>query len=570
MASVATMPLRTVAKAVGLLVPNARKIYEASTPTTQCNNIIDKFKPGTECYICGMKIYGKPKNTSDDTKTGGGRSSRKRLSQSRVVRGIKTPSRAKSASATGKPARGKSPKGKSAKAKSAKAKSKRGGQRNGKDPECEHILPIAQAVMLLGLYGETTKTHFLYNKELVKIEYRWAHRTCNQVKSDDSYLSYYAKRNIGLQYEINKQGLKTLLGNIWNNKRTDSSEFNVILHGAYEDKEAFIASRMKDDSSLMEAFEPIVEFLNRYDAPRVIPLIAAMQALEGPRSKKVSEYMSEEEREKIKTEEQVEREKEKAIEYNSYVNDVMVELKKTFKNEDYTIQYKRFRAKANLSRNFFVFLFFNLSEELQETWDEYVKTKMKALFLEACDEVLIAHKLTTDESPILKSRQLSNLRERLKREVRKQDYLKIQIEENNLFKNKELENIAALALLELESGTRERAERERAVLEREALESAALENAARAALNLRSDSIITLSDSLSYKNVYNNNSSNNNNNNSSHSPKAKRTRRNGSIHEEGKSHHKKSGSSNANRFNGISKVGQKRGRTSTRKNARSH
>ena len=196
MASVSAMPLRTIARAVGLPVEMARKIYEASTPTTQCNNIIGKFKPGTECYICGMEIHGHPKNTNDDAMSGGtkgkkattiakhfGRSSRKRPYQSQGVRKIKISSRAKS----------------------AKGKSKRGGQRNGKDPECEHILPIAQAVMLLGLYGETTKTHFLYNKELVKIEYRWAHRTCNQVKSDDSYVSYDSTKSVGLQYEINKQ-----------------------------------------------------------------------------------------------------------------------------------------------------------------------------------------------------------------------------------------------------------------------------------------------------------------------------------------------------------------------------
>ena len=60
-----------------------RGIYETSTPTTQCNNTVGKFKDGRECYICGMPII-----------------------QQDLRLGV-----------------------------------------NGLNPECEHILPIAQAML---------------------------------------------------------------------------------------------------------------------------------------------------------------------------------------------------------------------------------------------------------------------------------------------------------------------------------------------------------------------------------------------------------------------------------------
>lgn len=66
-------------------------------------------------------------------------------------------------------------------------------------PECEHIFPIAQALIFTGLYAtpiydsfKLTKDKDNYVKELRK-EYRWAHRICNQVKNDTHFISFNDK-----------------------------------------------------------------------------------------------------------------------------------------------------------------------------------------------------------------------------------------------------------------------------------------------------------------------------------------------------------------------------------------
>jgi len=44
-----------------------RGILEASTPTTQCNNAIEKFVEGVLCYLCGIPIYAQGKKAEDET-----------------------------------------------------------------------------------------------------------------------------------------------------------------------------------------------------------------------------------------------------------------------------------------------------------------------------------------------------------------------------------------------------------------------------------------------------------------------------------------------------------------------
>lgn len=66
-------------------------------------------------------------------------------------------------------------------------------------PECEHVFPIAQALVFTGLYEhnlfeqisdeENTSLANAYISGLKK-EYKWAHRICNQVKNDAHFIEY--------------------------------------------------------------------------------------------------------------------------------------------------------------------------------------------------------------------------------------------------------------------------------------------------------------------------------------------------------------------------------------------
>jgi hypothetical protein len=59
----------------------------------------------------------------------------------------------------------------------------------GLQPTCEHILPIIQAIFFLDLYRSSEKgKHTPEQMDILRKEYAWAHRCCNYVKGDDSFL----------------------------------------------------------------------------------------------------------------------------------------------------------------------------------------------------------------------------------------------------------------------------------------------------------------------------------------------------------------------------------------------
>lgn len=60
-------------------------------------------------------------------------------------------------------------------------------------PECEHVFPILQALVFTGLY-ETQLFESLEDRQQsytdgLRLEYRWAHRICNQVKNDAHFVA---------------------------------------------------------------------------------------------------------------------------------------------------------------------------------------------------------------------------------------------------------------------------------------------------------------------------------------------------------------------------------------------
>jgi len=60
---------------------------------------------------------------------------------------------------------------------------------DGLQPTCEHILPIIQAIFFLDLYRAADKgKHTPEQLDILRKEYAWAHRCCNYVKGDDSFL----------------------------------------------------------------------------------------------------------------------------------------------------------------------------------------------------------------------------------------------------------------------------------------------------------------------------------------------------------------------------------------------
>jgi hypothetical protein len=91
-----------------------------------------------------------------------------------------------------------------------------------KPKECEHVLPICQAVMVLSLYayGQVEPS----DAEDYRLEYKWAHKHCNRIKNDDVYFQESDEKRV----EPSEVEWKKLLGNI-QNPRNDTIGFDVWL-----------------------------------------------------------------------------------------------------------------------------------------------------------------------------------------------------------------------------------------------------------------------------------------------------------------------------------------------------
>jgi hypothetical protein len=163
---------------------DVREIWNISTNTTQCNNVIGRSTPETECWICGLKI--------DD------------------IPGMK--------------------------------------------PECEHILPVAQAVIYLSLYSSKKPPKTDAERMVLQMEYGWAHTVCNQDKSDICCII-----NSGQNAVVSDKNIRYILNKIYTSNREDSTILKEKLKGLYPTLASFLAARLE---AVKERYKRIVDFLN--------------------------------------------------------------------------------------------------------------------------------------------------------------------------------------------------------------------------------------------------------------------------------------------------------------------
>jgi len=140
-----------------IIFPNEiRKVWELTDETIQCNNIIGKWNLGTDCWICGYTTV-KSKSAKRQKRDSIGGAKRKR-----------------------EPSEDSSTK----------------ENPTGIEPTCDHVLPVAQARFFLDLYNPSIKPISPESQAVLKLEYEWAHRYCNEVKGDTPYI-----KNIGTDEE---------------------------------------------------------------------------------------------------------------------------------------------------------------------------------------------------------------------------------------------------------------------------------------------------------------------------------------------------------------------------------
>jgi hypothetical protein len=143
--------------------------------------------------------------------------------------------------------------------------------KNGLTAECEHILSVAQAVLLYGLYQEGDQPEFF------KKEYRWSHELCNREKSDMNIIKYSAEKG----FETDQEALGKILYIIYNSNRRGSVELKAMIGGF----DAWKADRLV---KIGEVTAPLITFLNerlKEGGDKMSALLAAATVLD-----RVKEY----------------------------------------------------------------------------------------------------------------------------------------------------------------------------------------------------------------------------------------------------------------------------------------
>lgn len=150
------------------------------------------------------------------------------------------------------------------------------GKTGGLQPECEHILPIAQAVLYLGLYtSEWEKKHGTninsgITHDQLQLEYGWAHQVCNQTKSDKVYITIdrFSK------FKVDEVAINGLINSIWKTGRKGSDIFKTALHKLYNnDMGQFIKAAQH---KIVERYNAICEYLNSTGGGANLHLLAGM------------------------------------------------------------------------------------------------------------------------------------------------------------------------------------------------------------------------------------------------------------------------------------------------------
>lgn len=113
---------------------------------------------------------------------------------------------------------------------------------NMKTMECEHIFCVGLAAQYFGLLRTTSFSE--EQKNVLSILYAWAHRCCNQLKSNLSFMKFKSKSKETAEFEFYETNAKELLRNIFDNTvKYDCKWVNVQIKKTYNNKQQFVDRR---------------------------------------------------------------------------------------------------------------------------------------------------------------------------------------------------------------------------------------------------------------------------------------------------------------------------------------
>jgi hypothetical protein len=137
---------------------------------------------------------------------------------------------------------------------------------DGDKPECEHILPIAEATMFLGLHktdAEVTK--------LIKKEYGWSHKICNRVKGAMFPLSVYDDKFI-----IDDKMIRDVLQRIYDSRFDHADKLRERIRGKYQNENRFIQLRT---DAMIDVYQGVIDTITNSKKGARLSLLAATASL---------------------------------------------------------------------------------------------------------------------------------------------------------------------------------------------------------------------------------------------------------------------------------------------------
>jgi hypothetical protein len=153
------------------------------------------------------------------------------------------------------------------------------GLRDSPKPECEHILPISDALLHLNLYQNRSSLEKLnkYEVTMLKLEYLWSHQCCNQSKNNLQYIMSDGANT----YKVNPDGINKTIERIRAHADPDDPAYDCpdIFRNASDFKHL--------SSERIETYiQPIVDTINLH-----ITYLAKANMLDRQKAFLVYEYL---------------------------------------------------------------------------------------------------------------------------------------------------------------------------------------------------------------------------------------------------------------------------------------
>ena len=111
-------------------------------------------------------------------------------------------------------------------------------------PECDHVLPYIYGALYLNLV--TSKREFdilpLYLQQLSRIEYKWSHKCCNQLKSQAPFVKYTNE----FQFIADDDNIRCFLEELYEGKSSWSMKFQEVTAAMVSDTGTVENKKFKD------------------------------------------------------------------------------------------------------------------------------------------------------------------------------------------------------------------------------------------------------------------------------------------------------------------------------------